>query len=108
MRFVIDAQLPPALVRRFYEMGHDAEHVTDCGMQAASDGKIWNHALRTDAAIVTKDEDFAQRRAMVDGRPRNIWIRLLDARWRHCLRFDKPFPAILHALDGGETLIEIV
>jgi hypothetical protein len=45
---------------------------------------------------------------MVDGRPRNIWIRLLDARWRHCLRFDKPFPAILHALDGGETLIEIV
>jgi predicted nuclease of predicted toxin-antitoxin system len=67
-----------------------------------------DHALRTDAAIVTKDEDFAQRRAMVDGRPRNIWIRLPNARRRDCLRFEKAFPAILHALDGGEPLIEIV
>lgn len=45
---------------------------------------------------------------MVDGRPRNIWIRLPNARRRDCLRFEKAFPAILHALDGGETLIEIV
>jgi hypothetical protein len=69
MRFLIDAQLPPALVRWLIEAGHEAEHVVDRGMQAASDAAIWNLALREHAAIVTKDEDFAQRH-VVTGRVR--------------------------------------
>jgi predicted nuclease of predicted toxin-antitoxin system len=59
MRFLIDAQLPPALARWLVSVGHEAEHVADRGMQAASDAVIWDLALREHAAIVTKDEDFA-------------------------------------------------
>jgi predicted nuclease of predicted toxin-antitoxin system len=41
MRFLIDAQLPPALVRWLTEQGHDAEHVVDCGLAEADDRLIW-------------------------------------------------------------------
>ena len=36
MRFLIDAQLPPALARWITEHGHEAEHVLDCGLAEAS------------------------------------------------------------------------
>jgi predicted nuclease of predicted toxin-antitoxin system len=60
MRFLNDAQLPPALARWLAGEGHEAEHVADRQMEAASDEAIWDFALRASAAIITKDEDFAQ------------------------------------------------
>ena len=44
MRFVVDAQLPPALARRLEALGHTAEHVADRGMAAASDNAIRDYA----------------------------------------------------------------
>lgn len=32
MRFLVDAQLPPALARKLEALGHVAEHVADQGM----------------------------------------------------------------------------
>lgn len=32
MRFLVDAQLPPALARWLAAQGHEAEHVGDIGM----------------------------------------------------------------------------
>ncbi|MFZ0208626.1 MAG: DUF5615 family PIN-like protein, partial [Roseiarcus sp.] len=55
MRFLIDAQLPPALARRLVELGHDA----DQQLAAVTDSQIWDYALATAAVIVSKDEDFA-------------------------------------------------
>lgn len=46
MRFLVDAQLPPALARWLVAEGHAAEHVADKGLGAASDAEIWEHALR--------------------------------------------------------------
>ena len=63
MRFVVDAQLPPALARWLSDQGHVAEHVLDLGMATASDRAIWYHAVTVGAAIMTKDQDFASRRA---------------------------------------------
>ena len=67
MRFVVDAQLPPALARRLETLGHTAEHVADRGMAAASDNAIRDYAASVGAAIVTKDEDFAIRRVLTEG-----------------------------------------
>jgi predicted nuclease of predicted toxin-antitoxin system len=58
MRFLIDAQLPPALARWLSSAGHDAEHVADIGLAGARDGEIWTYALSAGAVIVSKDEDF--------------------------------------------------
>jgi predicted nuclease of predicted toxin-antitoxin system len=75
MRFLIDAQLPPALVPWLAAKGHHAQHVIDCGLEAADDRAIWDEAIRTGAVIVTKDEDFALRRTLAVPGPCVVWVR---------------------------------
>lgn len=108
MRFIVDAQLPPALARFLTANRHEAEHVADRGLESASDRTIWDFALQENAAIVTKDEDFAQRKALAAASPKVIWIRLPNTRRRHLLAwFAGVLPDILLALERGETLIEL-
>lgn len=45
MRFVVDAQLPPALARLLTAKGHSAVHVEDVGLRDADDSPIWGYAL---------------------------------------------------------------
>ena len=80
MRFLVDAQLPPALARWLVAAGHEAEHVADRGMHDASDTTIWNSALLEQAVILIKDEDFAQRHALSKTGPAIVWIRLHNTR----------------------------
>ena len=54
MRFLVDAQLPPALARWLVGKGHEAEHLADCGLAEASDRPIWRYALDAGAVILTK------------------------------------------------------
>jgi predicted nuclease of predicted toxin-antitoxin system len=89
-------------------LGHEAEHVADQRMQAASDSAIWDYALQQGSVSVTKDEDFARRKALVDAGPAVIWIRLPNTRRRDLLVwFERILPDILAALERGETLIEV-
>lgn len=46
MRYLIDAQLPPALTRFLTANGEDAVHVLDVKMMEASDDEIWDLAGR--------------------------------------------------------------
>jgi len=64
VRFLVDAQLPPALARWLVGKGHEAEHVADCGLAEASDRAIWRYALDAEAVILTKDEDFSVRKTL--------------------------------------------
>ncbi len=108
MRFLIDAQLPPALARWLVAEGHVAEHVADHQLATASDTAIWAFALQTSAVLVTKDEDFAQRKVLAGNGPRVIWIRLPNTRRRDLLSwFATLLPEMVAALERGETLIEV-
>lgn len=108
MRFLVDAQLPPALARWLAAEGHDAAHVGDFDMQAATNAAIWDHAIATASVIVSKDEDFAQRKVLADGGPVIVWIRLRNTRRRELLVwFERVLPDILEAIERGETLIEV-
>jgi predicted nuclease of predicted toxin-antitoxin system len=108
MHFLVDAQLPPALARWLAAKGHMAEHVADRGMQAASNAAIWDYALLAGVTIVTKDEDFAQRKVLADNGPVVLWIRLPNTRRRDLLAwFEAVLPDVLAALERGETLIEV-
>jgi predicted nuclease of predicted toxin-antitoxin system len=108
MHFLVDAQLPPALARWLAAKGHTAEHVADRGMQAASNAAIWDYALLAGVTIVTKDEDFAQRKVLADNGPVVLWIRLPNTRRRDLLAwFEAVLPDVLAALERGETLIEV-
>ena len=109
MRFLIDAQLPPALARWLSAKGHQAEHVADRGMLAAPDNEIWDAALASSSAIVTKDEDFAQRRTLSTDGPPIVWVRLPNTRTRDLLAwFETVLPGLIDALERGETLIQVM
>jgi len=109
MWFLVDAQLPLALARWLVAAGHEAEHVADRGMQAAPDGAIWDLALREQFAVVTKDEDFAQRHSMRKQGPSIVWIRLRNTRRSELLSwFEAALPQIVAALERGETLIKVI
>ena len=107
MRFLVDAQLPPDLARRIESLGHAAEHVADSGRANATDDAIRAYAAETGAVIVTKDEDFPVHSVMHGG-PAVIWVRIGNTRRAELLRrFVLEFPAIVAALERGETLVEL-
>ena len=109
MKFLVDAQLPPALARFLQERGHDAVHVADVGLRDAEDGTIWQHAIRNEAAVLTKDEDFATRAVWQPQPPAVVWVRVGNCSTRALLAWFEPLlPEILRRLDAGERLVEIV
>ena len=93
MKFVVDAQLPPALARVLRDSGCDAVAVREIGLRDATDSDIWHHAIQQEAAIITKDEDFAQRKVL---QPNNCpdldtLERTLLAFGRHYEQIAQPF-----------------
>lgn len=108
MTFLVDAQLPPALARLLVELGHEAQHVHDLGMSAASDAEIWELARRHNLILVTKDEDFSQRhlRGPV---VRVVWLRLGNCSNRALITWFAPLlPQVLVRLTAGDRLVEVV
>ncbi|TPW18020.1 MAG: hypothetical protein FD130_429 [Halothiobacillaceae bacterium] len=108
MRFLVDAQLPPALARWIESRGYMAEHVHEFAPIGASDRAIWEYAGANNAVIVSKDEDFFVLKSMQPDGPTVVWIRIGNTRKVELLRwFESLFPAIVSALERGEKIIEI-
>lgn len=107
MRLIVDQQLPPTLAKWFRDQGVDASHVRDLGLTGAADTAIWAEAMRDDAVVVSRDEDFVN--LLRDrGGARLVWIRVgnctnpallttIQANWQ----------AIEQRLSDGEHLIEL-
>lgn len=109
MKFLVDAQLPPALARWLREAGHDADHVEDVGLREANDGAIWAHALQSGAFIVTKDEDFAARSAQAATGPVIVWLRVGNTTNRALRGWLEPrMPGISKLLAQNSRLLEVI
>ena len=108
MRFLVDAQLPPALARLLREHNHEAEHATDIGPADAPDRDIWRYALTHGAVIVTKDEDFADMVATGGEAPAVVWVRVGNTRRAALLTWFEPLIVqIVEMVDSGDRLIEL-
>jgi len=109
VKFLVDAQLPPALARWLQEAGHEAAHVEDVGLRAADDSAIWAHALQSGAIIVTKDEDFAARAAQAATAPVVVWLRVGNTTNRVLRAWIEPRLAGIVQLAGqSHRLIEVI
>lgn len=108
MRFLVDAQLPPALARLLESLGHVAEHVEDIGLRHADDSLIWLHAIQHGAAIITKDEDFPLRLRRGSAAPVVVWLRIGNTSRRALLRWFEPLlPEIEQLILKGDRLVEV-
>jgi predicted nuclease of predicted toxin-antitoxin system len=109
VRFLVDAQLPPALVRFPAGQGHEAAAVRDLALREADDDVIWERAKRDGYIVVSKDEDFAQRAWRLGPPPRVLWLRIGNATNRALLAWLKPvLPDALAVLARGDALVEVV
>lgn len=108
MRFLVDAQLPPALARWLAARGHEATHVLDHGLLEAADTAIWVEAQNLGAILISKDEDFVHLRTLRPEGPALVWVRVGNTTRRELLAwFSKLLPEIEQALLAGERLIEL-
>jgi predicted nuclease of predicted toxin-antitoxin system len=108
VRFLIDANLPPALAQWLASEGHEAHHVSDLGMEVTPDREIWKQARDMRACIVTKDEDFVLLSALDRTGPAVIWIRVGNAVRSVLLdRLPVLWPEVMSAIERGEKVIEV-
>lgn len=82
--------------------------MADQGLASAPDKAIWSRAAAMDAVLVTKDEDFVLMRALDADGPAVVWVRIENTTKRALRqRFSEQFPAIVAALEWGDTIVEI-
>lgn len=108
MKFLVDAQLPPALARWLTEAGYEAQAVREIGLREADDSAIWRHAEANGYVIVTKDEDFALRLQATQNGPSVVWLRMgntSNAALHAWLGLQ--LPQIVALIGQGSRLVEI-
>jgi predicted nuclease of predicted toxin-antitoxin system len=106
MKFLVDAQLPPALAGWLNGLGHEAVHVFDIGLGAASDAHIAERAETDNAVLVSKDEDFLTLR--LPDRFALLWLRCGNTTKRALLDWlSVRWGRIQMMLEVGERLIEV-
>lgn len=107
MKFLIDAQLPPALCQWLEERRHQAEHVFDLGMAGASDAEVAARAETEGAVLISKDEDFLLLR--LPDRFALLWLRCGNASTRALYAWlDQRWEQAERLLAEGERLVELL
>lgn len=107
-RFLIDNQLPGALVQWLEAKGGSARHVLALNLAQASDETIWLEAAREGAIIFSKDEDFARFSVMRSEAVCVVWLRIGNCRTAALLAaMERAWPGINEQLDAGARLIEV-
>lgn len=107
MRFLVDAQLPPALALWLRERGHEAHHVRDFGLGTVPDAVVAAKAFADGSIIVTKDSDFSRLSASNPG-CRVLWLRLGNGTIKSLLRSLGPVMVEAEqAFAEGQRFVEV-
>ncbi len=108
MKFLIDANLPPALAAYLKRRGHDCVHVSTMAAKDSSDKTIWTLARRQARVVVSKDEDFFHLANRAMDRGILIWVRLGNcATSRLLATVGSHLGEIESRIESGERVIEL-
>ena len=86
MRLLFDQNLSRRLVSLLETEFPGSRHVSDLGLDTATDQTIWDYAADHEYVIVSKDSDFRQLAFLHGPPPKAIWVRLGNASTRDILR----------------------
>jgi predicted nuclease of predicted toxin-antitoxin system len=76
VKLLFDENLSHHLVGMLEILFPNSLHVRDVGLARADDRAVWAYAMEHDHAIVSKDEDFAERALLEGPPPKVVWIRV--------------------------------
>ena len=81
MKFLIDNAVSPKIAEALRKLGHDAVHVLEIGLEAASDNALIVLAAEQDRVIISIDTDFgALLAASSDAKPSIVLVRRRSGR----------------------------
>jgi predicted nuclease of predicted toxin-antitoxin system len=107
VRFLIDQALSPAVAIELNRAGHDAVHVRELGMQAASDEEIFDRAAQDDRVVVSADTHFGTLAIRKQTAPSVILFRH-GSQHRPADQADllkTNLPQLVGALDAGSIVV---
>jgi predicted nuclease of predicted toxin-antitoxin system len=108
VKFLVDAQLPPALARWIASQRHQAAHVFDLGFHTADDPVIWERARNDEAVIISKDEDFVDHWLLSSQPVSFVWIRKGNCSNSALVAWLEPlWSDAVKRLEQGEKFIEL-
>jgi predicted nuclease of predicted toxin-antitoxin system len=108
VRFLVDAQLPPALADWLGNQGISASSASREGFRDSDDGSIAHFAMAGDWVVLTKDEELMERGLDPKHGPRVVWLRIGNSTNRILKEWLGPLlPEIIQRLEEGQRVVEV-
>ncbi len=105
-RFLVDAQLPPALCKWLRDKGHEAQPVTQWRAGDTPDSDIARHCAQHRLVVISKNEDFCS--LLSKHELQLVWLRIGNATNRNLNAWLEPrWPQIESLLAKDDRLIEV-
>lgn len=79
MKFLIDHNLSPKLVKHLSGWFPGSVHTEELGFGRTSDHDLWQHALENGYSILTKDTDYEHISILRGSPPKVVWLRIGNA-----------------------------
>jgi len=75
VKLLFDQNLPPRLANTLAAVYPESKHVSEVGLDRATDRGLWEFAEAGGFTIVSKDSDFMQMSFLRSAPPKVVWIR---------------------------------
>ena len=79
MKFLIDHNLSPKLVKHLLTSFPGSVHTEELGFDRTSDLDLWRYALENGFSILTKDTDYEHLSILRGSPPKVVWLRIGNA-----------------------------